>query len=207
MPIISHPACVHPPDDTVICRFLDFPKFRDLFANGRLYLRRTDLFKETDPNEALASDGYVRAARGLRRYNIDDEVTLNNDQAFSRQVSESYFINCWQLFEGETLEMWKTYGQGVAVFSSVGLLKSALAPMLDDILLGIVRYGEKDMTGYNLIQFLFTNRMHLPSRFPCVLNTLPPLVAVAGDCCPWGGVVTLSLCGWSSRRRRRRAIK
>jgi hypothetical protein len=160
MPIISHPACVHPPDDTVICRFLDFPKFRDLFANEELYLRRTDLFKETDPNEALASDEYVRAARSLRRYDIHDEVTLNNDQAFSRQVSESYFINCWQLFEGETLEMWKTYGQGVAVLSRFGLLKSALAPMLDDILLGIVRYGEKDMTGYNLIQFLFTKRRY-----------------------------------------------
>ena len=160
MPIASHPACEHPPDDTVLCRFMDFPKFRDLFANEELYLRRTDLFKETDPNEGLASDEYVRAARGLRRYDLRDELTLNNDQAFARQVSEAYYLNCWQLFEGETLDMWKTYGQGVAVFSRFDLLRNALSPMLDEILLGIVRYGEKDMTGYNLIRFLYTKRHH-----------------------------------------------
>jgi hypothetical protein len=136
---------------------MDFPKFRDLFANEELYLRRTDLFKETDPQDALASDDYVRAARGLRKYDLHDELALNNDQAFNRQNSEAYFINCWQVFEGETLDMWKAYGKGVAIFSRFDLLKAALAPMLDDIMLGIVRYGEKDMTGYNMIRFLYTN--------------------------------------------------
>ena len=33
--------------------------------------------------------------------------------------------------------------------------------MLDDILVGIVRYGEKDMKGYNLIRFLYTKQRHL----------------------------------------------
>lgn len=54
--------------------------------------------------------------------------------------------------------MWKTYGNGVAVFSRFDLLKAQLAPMLDNIMLGIVRYGEKDMTGYNFIRFLYTKR-------------------------------------------------
>jgi hypothetical protein len=54
--------------------------------------------------------------------------------------------------------MWKAYGNGVAVFSRFDLLKAQLAPMLDNILLGIVRYGEKDMMGYNLIRFLYTKR-------------------------------------------------
>jgi hypothetical protein len=160
MPIIPHPACKEPPDDTVICRFTDFTKFRDLFANEELYLRRTDLFKETDPNEALPSDEYARKILGLQRYDLRDELALNNDLAFARQVSESFFINCWQLFEGETLDMWRTYGNGVTVFSRFDLLKSALSVMLDDILVGVVRYGEKDMTGYNLIQFLYTKRRH-----------------------------------------------
>ena len=58
--------------------------------------------------------------------------------------------------------MWKTYGNGVAVFSRLDFLKSAVATMLDDIFLGIVHYGDKtgdkDMTGYNLIWFLYTKR-------------------------------------------------
>ena len=97
---------------------MDLPKFRDLFANEELYCRRTDLFKETDPREALPSDGYARAALGLQKYEVNDELKLNNDQAFNRQNSEAYFINCWQIYEGEMLEMWKTYGKGVAVFFS-----------------------------------------------------------------------------------------
>jgi hypothetical protein len=96
MPIIQHPACIEPAPDTPICRFMDFNKFRDFFANEELYFRRTDLFKETDPSEALPSDEYVRAACGLRKYDLDDERALNNNQAFARQNSEAYFISCWQ---------------------------------------------------------------------------------------------------------------
>jgi len=69
-----------------------------------------------------------------QKIHLYDELALNNDLAFARQVSESYFINCWQLFEGETLDMWKTYGNGVAIFSRFELLKSQLAPMLDNML-------------------------------------------------------------------------
>jgi len=160
MPIVPHYACTEPPANTSICRFLDLPKFRDLFANEELYLRRTDLSKETDPNEALPSDDYVRSALGLQKYDLNDELKLNNNQAFNRQNSEAYFINCWQIYEGETLEMWKTYGNGVAVVSRFDLPKSTRSVMRDDILVGIVRYGEKDLTGYNLIQFLYTKRRH-----------------------------------------------
>jgi len=56
VPIVPHYACKEPADDTVIWRFMDFPKFRDLFANEELYLRRVDLFKDDDPWEALPSD-------------------------------------------------------------------------------------------------------------------------------------------------------
>jgi hypothetical protein len=160
MPIVPHDACTEPAANTRICRFMDLPKFRDLFANEELYFRRTDLFKETDPREALPSDEYARAALGLQKYVLNDELRLNDNQAFNRQNSEAYFINCWQIYEGETLDMWKTYGNGVAVFSRFDFLKSALCIMLDDILLGIVRYGEKDTTGYNLIRFLYTKQRH-----------------------------------------------
>jgi hypothetical protein len=44
--------------------------------NDELYLRRTDLFKEDDPWEALPSDEYIRAKLGLRRYDPADELSL-----------------------------------------------------------------------------------------------------------------------------------
>ncbi len=66
-----HDACTEPADDTVICRFMDMPEFRDLLANEELYLSRVGLFKETDPQEGLPSDEYVRATRGLRKYDME----------------------------------------------------------------------------------------------------------------------------------------
>src|SRR5258708_33328488 len=105
MPITPHRYVEAPPDDTVICRFMDFPKFRDLFANEELYLRRVDLFKEDDPWEALPSDEYIRARLGLRRYNPANELRLIEEQAFLRQNSEGNFITCWQILDAGTLLM------------------------------------------------------------------------------------------------------
>ncbi len=159
MPLIPHVACTEPAADTPICRFMDLPKFRDLFANEELYFRRTDLFKEIDPEEALAPDTYVRMSHGLRKYDLYDELKVNECQAFSRQISESRYIQCWHIYEGETLDMWSRYGNGVAIFSRFDLLKSALNGMIDDITVGLVRYGDKP-DRYNLIDFLFLKRKH-----------------------------------------------
>jgi hypothetical protein len=88
MPTNSHPCVEAPADDTVICRFMDFPKFRDLFANEELYLRRVDLFKEEDPWEALPSDEHIRAKLGLRRYDPADELRLIEEQAFAGRIAK-----------------------------------------------------------------------------------------------------------------------
>jgi hypothetical protein len=140
----------------VICRYLDLFKFRDLFASEELYLRRVDKFKESDPTEGLASDEYIRKTRGLQRFDIGDEITLNNDQANARQNSEGYFINCWHIFENETLDMWNTYGNCACIFSRVELLRPIIDSFLDPMFLGAVRYSERHKTGYNMIDFVFT---------------------------------------------------
>lgn len=157
MPIIPHDACSEPSPDTVICRFLDLRKFRDLFANEELYFRRTDKFKGDDPNEGMPPDDYVRRSCGLTKYDLLDELALNNDQASNRQFSEMRYIQCWQVFEGETLDMWARYGC-VAIFSRFDLLRSALDSMLDEIQVGLVRYGDAGPGRYNVIHFLFMKR-------------------------------------------------
>jgi hypothetical protein len=159
MPIVPHIACHEPEPDTIICRFMDFPKFRDFFANEELYFRRTDLFKEADPEEALAPDDYIRASERLIKYDLYDELKLNESQAFARQISEARYIQCWHIYEGETLDMWARYGNGVAIFSRFDRLQSALNAMLDDVTVGLVRYGNLP-DRYNLIDFLFLKRKH-----------------------------------------------
>ena len=90
--------------------------------------------------------------------------------------------------------MWKTYGNGVAVFSRFDLLKSALSIMLDDILVGIVRYGEKAMTRYNLIEFLYTKRRHFEKE--------RELRVVLKKCRPDWDITTPELkAAWQQRRK------
>ncbi len=168
MPIQSHPACRKPDPDSEICRFMTMDKFRDLFASEEIYLRRVDLFKETDPREGMPDDKSVRKSLGLQEGLLEDEKKLNNHQAFIRQHSEGTFINCWHLFEGETFEMWQTYaagadqkgitGSGIVIFSRVNLLREAIDAWLDPVFLGIVRYGNKE--DGNLFDILFTKHKH-----------------------------------------------
>jgi hypothetical protein len=66
MAIQSHPAVKEPEGNPVICRFMDFEKFRDLFGNEEIYFRRVDLFKESDPEEAMHSEKFIRARMNLR---------------------------------------------------------------------------------------------------------------------------------------------
>jgi hypothetical protein len=56
--------------------------------------------------------------------------------------------------------MWEKYGEdGVAICSRYGLLKSALDVMNDRACLGLVRYGSRHMTGWNLFRFITTKRL------------------------------------------------
>jgi hypothetical protein len=158
MPLVPYDKQIEPPDDAEIWRFMDMDKFRDFMANEELYFRRTDKYKKDDPNEGLPTDDYVRRVVGLKKYALDDELTLNSHQASNRLHSEAYYLNCWSLYdENNRLRMWYRYAPcGVAIRSRYGLLKSALQLMLDDIHLGKVRYGDRDMTGYNHLQVIYT---------------------------------------------------
>src|SRR6266853_860807 len=162
MPVQPFATQVEPSPDAIIWRFHKISYFRDLMANEELYFRRTDKYKGDDPNEGLPRDDYVRNVRGLTRYVLADELTLNSDQGSNRLHSQSNYLSCWNLYDGvNTLRMWYRYSPfGVAVCSTYGRLKSVLDKMLDVINLGRVQYGDKEMTGYNLVQCIFTQGDH-----------------------------------------------
>jgi hypothetical protein len=158
MPISDHDKKIEPPDDSEIWRFLKMAHFRDLMANEELYFRRIDCYKTDDPNEGLPTDDYLRRFLKLKQYDLDDELQLNHHQASNRLHSENYYLSCWTLYEADSrLRMWYRYAPyGVAIRSEYGRLKAALAGFLDDVHVGKVRYGNEEMTGYNLLQILFT---------------------------------------------------
>lgn len=160
MPLQPYVDHLEPRADAVIWRYMGMDKFRDLVANEELYFRRADLFKKDDPFEGLPPDEYVRRSRGLRRFCLQDELALNNTQAINRQFSEAHYLLCWNLFDGEKLEMWKEYApEGVAIYSRYELLRTALSGMLDTIHLGLVRYGHEFLTGDNILRYIYGKRI------------------------------------------------
>jgi len=147
-----------PPVDAPLWRFMPLDFFQDFMANEELYLRRCDKFKNTDPQEGLPKDEYVRKQLNLRRYDVTDEITLNYNQGSNRLFTEMYFLSCWNLYNKEhEMQMWQQYARGgVAVQTTFGRLREVVLQFPDDVHIGKVRYGDDDMTRYNLLQFLFT---------------------------------------------------
>jgi len=162
MPAYSYFDNLEPDDpDAVIWRFVPFKFFQDLMATEEFHFTRADLFPQ-DGQEGIPPENYVRHVLGLRRYDPADETTLNHHLGLLAQKREWFYIVCWRLFRGETVEMWKKFGEfGVAICSTYAKLKACLNTMLDRTHLGLMRYGERRLyqTGsVNTVQFINTKR-------------------------------------------------
>ena len=158
MPIETYPDQLEPTNpEVVIWRFMKMARFADLVKTGELYFRRADLFN--DEHEGLPPEEYLCYCFGLDRLLLSDRRTLDDHLGNLAQFRESFYINCWHLFRSETDKMWSEYGNdGVAICSRYSLLKSALGAMGDRAFLGLVRYGAKHLTGYNLFRFITTKQ-------------------------------------------------
>ena len=106
-------------DDTILWRYLSFPKFLDILETSSLYFRRIDCFD--DKREATQPDGSLRFA----------QLTENPWQVFSFQCVEQQleiiknmtYACCWHINTQENIDMWKNYAtnkenEGVAIRTS-----------------------------------------------------------------------------------------
>ena len=158
MAVETYPDQLEPESQEVaIWRFMDMAKFRDLMATGKLYFCRSDRFN--DEREGLPPEEYLSALFSLNPLDLRDRQTFNHHLGSIAQFRESFYISCWHLFRNETHKMWKEYGEdGVAICSRYCLLKSSLDAMGDRAFLGLLRYGTKHLTGFNLFRFITTKR-------------------------------------------------
>jgi hypothetical protein len=159
MPLEAYPDQLEPENqDAVIWRFMTLAKFRDLIATGELYFCRADLFAN-DLREGLPPEDYLHVL-GLHPFDVLDRQQLCHHLGSDAQFREGFYISCWHLFRHETCSMWKEYGEdGVAICSRYRLLKGALNAMQDRAYVGLVRYGSKHLTGWNVLRFITTKRM------------------------------------------------
>ena len=139
-----------------IWRYIEFWKLQDLVQTGQLYLRRSD--KLEDEHEGLPPSEYERVLN-LSRFDLNDIRERDHDIGSLAQFRQSFYVNCWHLDIGETATMWARYGKdGVAIVSRYDLLKQVLHPLSDKVMVGLIMYGTKHLTGWNVIRFVTTKR-------------------------------------------------
>jgi hypothetical protein len=159
MPVSMFPDGLEPADlNAVIWRFMSLGKFQDLVTTSELYFRRADLFEDDD--EGLPPEDYLPHA-GLNPLDIRDALELNHHRGSLAQDREAFYVSCWCLGAEPTTTMWQQYAKdGLAVGSRYGLLKRALGSCESTLgaFLGLVRYGSKHLTGWNVLRFISTKR-------------------------------------------------
>ena len=159
MPVSMFPDGLEPDDhEAVIWRFMSLGKFQDLITTSELYFRRADLFDDDD--EGLPPEEYMPYA-GLNPLDIRDALELNHHRGSLAQDREAFYISCWCLSAEPTTTMWQQYAKdGLAVGSRYSLLKHALKSCESTLgpFLGLVRYGSKHLTGWNVLRFISTKR-------------------------------------------------
>jgi hypothetical protein len=162
MPVYSYFDNLEPDNpDAEIWRFIPFRFFEDLMGTEELHFTRADRFLQDD-EEGIPPEDYICHVMGLRRCDPENEITLNHHLGSLAQDRLWFHVVCWELYRGETFEMWKKFGEfGVAICSTYAKLKACLDGMLDRTHLGVVRYGERRLYQagrVNTLQFINTKR-------------------------------------------------
>ena len=141
MPFVVHPDLITPPNDTVLWRYSDFAKFMDLIERRKLWFSRADKFE--DPLEGTFTDAEIAHFRSPQPDGTPGHPVAQSFAEISNMMRGTTFVNCWREGKHESMAMWDIYGKGsgvVAIKSTVGLLKEAVASYKWDVMISRVKY-------------------------------------------------------------------
>jgi hypothetical protein len=137
-----------PPDETVVWRYMDFPKFTLLLAHSALWFARCDHLE--DRFEGSLTAPMVRRYEGLAfAPQVADAIQLFREHR--KRMRERVAVNCWHMGACESAALWQAYGregQGIVVRTRLGGLKEAVARVSYPVHIAPVtylNYKEDDM--------------------------------------------------------------
>jgi hypothetical protein len=135
------------PDDLVLWRYLDFPKFLDLLSSKSLKMPRAS--KMEDGYEGMMGQAAIKETvsagkkRGEPSYLRHASINLEQRRSFFWR--DRTYISCWNAFPHENAGLWRIYGddKGLAIRTTWKSLRTSLtgeADCVDRIYYGNVEY-------------------------------------------------------------------
>jgi hypothetical protein len=113
-------------DDTILLRYMPYPKLRWLLR-GKLGFTRADILAREDHFEGEFTERFYLASKAINKFNPNGESTAGPDllRAETEQIRKQSYVSCWTLGSSENMALWRIYGgsnNGVAVRTDVNLL-------------------------------------------------------------------------------------
>lgn len=113
-------------DNTIIWRYFDSSKFKDLLETSEIFLCRADKLKESDPYEGIFDLRSYLHLEVAKQIFMPPEITDLLKQGFL-EIYKKIFINCWCINKEESYLMWRSYAnEGFAIKTTIGKLKKSL---------------------------------------------------------------------------------
>lgn len=148
----KHPCFNTPPDETMVWRYMNFPKFLSLLEESSLFFSSANKLAEIDPYEGSYARGNIDydPNKDPNFINMEPKViegyknALKQGRTFSKEkMRRGLYINAWYINDYESAAMWKCYAEnndGIAIQSTVGKLKESLSNYSGDIYIGEITY-------------------------------------------------------------------
>lgn len=190
MPTENHPNVPPTPaDEQTIWRFMTLEKLLSLLVTSSLYLTQVEKLRKDDPfesqftqahinlfyliqtNPVFAESYFKRQAQKMDQAALDqlkNLIAIHTPAALQDSAERSArfcYANCWHINDHESAALWQLYSSndaGVAILSTIGRLKNALAAAERPLYLGEVQYIDfrNEIIGLdNIINPIFRKRM------------------------------------------------
>jgi len=145
VPLVNDHSIEQPPDETVLWRYVSLAKFVSMLKSRAIFFSRAD--RLGDPHEGAVSpldnEEWAAALERLLEGIADHEEAIAELSTVRERARRWVYVNSWFASHTESAAMWDLYaagGEGVAVQTTFGRLKSALNASEQIVFAGRVSY-------------------------------------------------------------------
>ena len=157
------------PDDTAtVWRYMEFSKYVSMLAMEGIFFVRCDKFE--DKWDSVLPEGWI-ATMNRKSLTIDDGRNLTLTEWYKEMEIPSRPVSCWTVNTHENEGMWSRYtptgAAAVAIRSTVAGLRECFSSCTENVLVGLVKYGEHSELADPKFSFVYRESEAPPVR----LNT------------------------------------